>query len=148
VSEEFVAERLARYERDYKQGNRRALLFALADCTFLHYSPPLWVRDAYAEMLGAMRYSGSWDDVLGPLHPKGAKRTKLKTRHRALVPILRHVRERPKGVAIDRDLFEEIGKKADVRVGSATVERLYTEHRRELKAALAELGLNPQKTRK
>ena len=75
-----------------------------------------------------------WDELLGRLHPKGARLHAIRTRarnliavHEAVFRIEQAALARGQWVPINRIMFDEIGERRDISLSGATVERLYYE---------------------
>jgi hypothetical protein len=127
---QWAAEQLARHERSYKAGDKGSILKAVALCIAFgldgHREWPEWLRRAWNDALEA-GWTGtisSWDAVFGGPIPKGKHRKSQRLRSHLTLPVVYLVtKPHSKNAAIDKNLFEIVGRK--LGISGTTASDLY-----------------------
>jgi hypothetical protein len=130
---DYILEVMAK--RSFERGNKGVLLNTLCQCCLEKRPLPEWVREAFIDVHNSvMEYKiESWDDVFGPMHPKGThvgkERRELEIGYRVVGRVVELRRKR----RVDKDLYKEIGM--ELKIGSGTkVHKIYSKYRDRLEA--------------
>lgn len=132
-------DKLDHLEREFRAGDRFALLHAIRVCMNHDLvSPPWVVREYIAAFDSVLNYrKGSWDDAFGRPNPKGSHLAKAQKRHVLLFEVYNRIREirlMEPGTPIDDGLFERVG--AELGIGKTLANELYYKAKRIIDSML------------
>lgn len=122
----FALQALEKLKSEFEGGDKRALLRALYHCAMDDITMPRWVADGYLRAYRLVTHyrCKTWDAAFGAAHPKNRRLSSLR-RRRDLAPQVYIAVSGAKeaGKAIDRGLFESVGKK--LHLSGSTAEQYY-----------------------
>ena len=113
----------------FEGGSKRELIYALRICASGQVPMPKWLAEAYTAATDpVMNYRAkTWDDVFGPLHPKGSHPNRL-ARDLEIAPnlMMRALRMRAESPSapIDDYFFEQLGQ--HFGIGRTKAKELYS----------------------
>ena len=112
-----LAEVLESLKQNFEDGDKAALLEAIYRCLLMKRPLPEWLRLAFLDAYEARaRFEiTSWDEVFDRPVPKGTRLKTEKLRRRVIERVWLLKMEDPK-TAIDRGLFDQIGKELGISV--------------------------------
>jgi len=142
-TDEYLSEVLNILKERFDGGENSALLYAIYHCLLLKRPLPEWLRLAFLHTYEAhARFEiRSWDEVFGRPVPKGAH-LETEKRNAELRPLIIERVKALKGpkTPIDKNLFEEIGRKLKPPLsGTAVSDIYYDERSRELRDMIQNL---------
>jgi len=142
LADKHLAGVLQILKQRYDDGDNTALLSAIYHCALMRASLPEWVQLAFLQAYeSATAYDvKSWDEAFGAPHPRGTHLGKEKKHARLRLLIWECVRKlKASGYAIDKGLFERIGKELDIKPGTAQA-IYYKKENQEFYALLDTIG--------
>ena len=129
---------LEQHRKRYEQGHKDELLACLVTCLLSGAPIPAWLRDEFVQAHRAvMTFEKSWNDVFGRPLPKGMQRAKARRELEIAYEICTRVQERHnvkklnkagklKKTPIDKELFAEVGKSLNPKIGGTRVYEIYS----------------------
>jgi hypothetical protein len=129
LDSQWLMEQLAEAESAFKAGDKSRIIHGVQLCTVFGLDRRKWPQwldrafnDAYeAGISGAI---SSWDKVFGRPIAKGKQRKAARLRSQLILPIVYRVRQlHAKGRAIDKTLFEDVGRKFGI--SGTTASKIY-----------------------
>jgi hypothetical protein len=104
-------------ERDYRGGEKRALIMTISMCSRFNLRLPAWAREAILKAY--ISPPKSWDDIFGRPLAKGKGHKAVQRRQRIEMAVIGRVRElHAQGEPIGPALFKKVGKEFDVSAGT------------------------------
>ena len=112
----------------YAEGHKAVLLMAIHQCFLMRKPVPDWLRLSFIEAYQQATAFNirSWDEVFAPPVKKGTQLEKRKKYADLRYPIAIRVASRGASQAIDKGLFDEIGR--ELNISGTTASDIYYKH--------------------
>jgi hypothetical protein len=127
-------------ERKYRNGNKEALIDAIAACLILRKEVPLWARNALVAAWQERDTLRSWDEVFGRPSPNGKSIGALKRRQKLAPKVIARVKElRAQGHPIEQELFDRVGREMKPHIGGDTAKAYYYDKQNRMAAKILKI---------